>query len=473
MNNLLRVARAYRCSAASAKPFEQKPTTFEDLPGVADILTSDWSSGNGSPSMDGDYADAESQKSQTSFSSDPSELSLKVEIMESVISNMFKTVSSLKNAYVQLQSANQPDKRQIADGAVVAELRKLSELKKSYRKKLANMSASQVQDDSAAQPEAENVMNSNGGTGVLNSNGGTVNDFHLEVQKKNVEVENLKDMLAQTTLRKEKLERRVQRLTRDASLNCTVDVSPTQRLLESTVLGASEAARSFTKLLMSLMKTAQWDLDAAANSIEPDINYVRRTHKKFAFESYVCNRMLSGFDNNDFSVDVSHASSSEPERNKQQCFSEFQDLRTADPVKVVSSKPHGLFGKYCLSKFTELIHPKMEESFFGNLERRKLVLEGNHPRSQFYQSYLKLAKAMWLLQRLAFSFERKAHIFQVKRNTDFSPLYMESIAQTLELAAGILPIVGFTVMPGFQVGKTIIKCQVYIPAVMPLEPKQV
>eukprot|EP00252_Welwitschia_mirabilis_P002892 TRINITY_DN12901_c0_g1_i1.p1 TRINITY_DN12901_c0_g1~~TRINITY_DN12901_c0_g1_i1.p1 ORF type:complete len:124 (-),score=15.46 TRINITY_DN12901_c0_g1_i1:6-353(-) len=107
----------------------------------------------------------------------------------------------------------------------------------------------------------------------------------------------------------------------------------------------------------------------------------------------------------------------------------------------------------------------MEESFFGNLDQRNHVMRGGHPRTSFYQAFLKLAKQVWLLHRLSFCFDPKVDIFQVRRGTDFSEVYMESVVKNVELAddnVGLRPKVGFTVLPGFRVGKTIIQCQVYL-----------
>ncbi|KAF2578005.1 hypothetical protein F2Q70_00008852 [Brassica cretica] len=58
------------------------------------------------------------------------------EAMEALISNLFGNISSLKSAYIQLQSAHtpyDPEKIQEADMAVISELKNLSELKHVYR----------------------------------------------------------------------------------------------------------------------------------------------------------------------------------------------------------------------------------------------------------------------------------------------------------------------------------------------------
>lgn len=468
---LRKVARSYRSRLVNGKHGERalhkSAMPSEDAVANSDRVTSDSSSGVATAVMDAENTDAESLKSHSSLNSDPTELAVKAQVMETLITNMFSTISTLKSAYMQLQSAHvpyDPDKLQVADKAVIAELKRLSELKHSYKERVAIISSGEVQEDSEAPPEAKEGV-------ILKSYEGIISNFHSEIQKKNALVENLKDMLAQTTLKKEKLERRVkrleQRLTRDPPADSPADLSPTPQLLEYVVLGASEASRSFTKLLTSLMKVAQWDLDAAANSIEPGMTYIRRTHKKFAFESYVNHRMLHGFESENFFVTSNLSTVLDPEKNSQECFKEFQELRLADPLEVVTANPQSMFAKYCLKKFLEVVHPKMEESFFGNIEHRKQVLAGSHPRSQFYQSFLKLAKAMWILHRLVFSFDPNARIFQVQREVEFSPLYMESIVQLSEQDAsnsGATLKVGFTIMPGFRVEKTVIKCQVYVMA---------
>eukprot|EP00250_Pteridium_aquilinum_P021504 c25146_g1_i3 orf=288-1772(+) len=469
-----------RARLANGKSFHKAAAVaaaWDDSADGSETVISNGSSGVFTPSMDADLADAESCMSSLSPSSaEPSQLLLKVHVMEALISGVFSTVSSLKKAYVHLQSAHAPydaDKLQLADRAVIAELKKFSELKQSYKERLVIVGSCDVQGkDFETHEESKQELDL--------SYEGIINNFHSEIQAKDMVIESLKDTLAQTTLKKEKLERRVKRLEQKVSRESFVnfpynDASPSPQLLESVVLGASEASRSFAKLLMSLMKMARWDLDAAANSIEPGISYMRSTHKKYVFESYIFHRMLNDFESGTFCITPAGGLPSVC-KSKEQCFKEFQEMRAMNPHESIVSKPESFFAKYCLKKFLDLIHPKMEESFFGNLEHRQQISSGIHPQSQFYQNFLKLAKAMWLLHQLAFSFEPNARIFQVKRNTEFSPLYMESIVRSPEIDMGShseAPKVAFTIMPGFRVENTIIKCQVYIIAPRLDESRQV
>ncbi|KAI5065198.1 hypothetical protein GOP47_0019893 [Adiantum capillus-veneris] len=444
---------------------------WDDFADGSETIMSHGSSGVITPSMeaefaDVEFADAESHSSSLSPSTaNPTQLLLKVHVMEALISGIFSTVSSLKKAYVQFQSAHDPydaDKLQLADKAVVAELRNFSDLKQSYKKRLVILGSSESEGKALRVDMDADIKQGQS----LVSYEAIINNFHSEIQSKGVIIESLQDKLSQMTLKKAKLEKQVKRLeqkvTRDSFLNTPIDhSSPSPQLLESAVLGASEASRTFAKLLVSLMKVAQWNLDAAANSIEPGISYLRTTHKKYVFESYVFQRMLDDFENGIGNIGLPH--------REEDCFKEFLEMRAMDPHKAVVSNKESSFGKYSLKRFVDLIHPKMELSFFGNLEHRKKISNGIHPESPFYQNFLKLSKAMWMLHLLAFSFKPNARIFQVKRNTEFSPLYMESIVRSPDMGlAGSesedVPRVAFTIMPGFRVENVVIKCQVYIVA---------
>ncbi|KAK2985717.1 hypothetical protein RJ640_023684 [Escallonia rubra] len=58
-----------------------------------------------------------------------------------------------------------------------------------------------------------------------------------------------------------------------------------------------------------------------------------------------------------------------------------------------------------------LVHPKMESSFFGNPNQRNSVGSGEYPET-FFSMFAEMAKRVWLLHCLAFSFDPEAAIFQ-------------------------------------------------------------
>jgi hypothetical protein len=114
----------------------------------------------------------------------------------------------------------------------------------------------------------------------------------------------------------------------------------------------------------------------------------------------------------------------------------------------------------------------MECSLFGNLNQRKLVNSGGYPDSAFFLAFAEMAKRVWTLHYLAFSFQENITIFQVKKNTRFSEVYMESVTEesvsttsssvdSAESNSGEFRVV-FTVVPGFKIGKTVIQSKVYL-----------
>ena len=53
-------------------------------------------------------------------------------------------------------------------------------------------------------------------------------------------------------------------------------------------------------------------------------------------------------------------------------------------------------------------------------------------------------------------------IFQVERGVDFSMVYMEDVTKKSNSMGKTRAKVGFTVFPGFKVGRTVIQSQVYL-----------
>lgn len=139
-------------------------------------------------------------------------------------------------------------------------------------------------------------------------------------------------------------------------------------------------------------------------------------------------------------------------------------MKSMDPIELLGILPTCHFGKFCSKKYLSIINEKMEESLLGDLEHRRQVLAGNHPRSKFYSEYLGVAKAIWLLHLLAFSVDPPPSLFEVSGGAEFHPQYMESVLRVGgagRMAAG--QNVGFMVSPGFKLGNgLIIKARVYL-----------
>ncbi|GLT51940.1 hypothetical protein SLA2020_253110 [Shorea laevis] len=383
------------------------------------------------------------------------------EALEGLISKIFTNVSSLKSAYIQLQAAHtpyDPDKIQAADKLVISELKHLSELKHFYRENNPKPVCVSPQDSRLAAEIQEQQS-------LLKTYEVMVKKFQSEIQNKDSEILQLQQQIEEADQKRVKLEKNLKLRglsTKESELstgeNGFFPVDLNSDLFTLAVEATFKAIHDFSKPLINMMKAAGWDLDAAANSIEPNVVYAKRAHKKYAFESHICQRMFSGFQHENFSIKLDDITVS-----KESFFHQYLALREMDPLDVLGQNPDSIFGRFCRSKYLVVVHPKMEASFFGNLDQRNYVMGGGHPRTPFYQAFLKLVKSIWLLHRLAYSFEPNVKVFQVKRGSEFSEVYMESVVKNLVMAENDQkPKVGLMVMPGFWIEGSVIQSQVYL-----------
>ncbi|CAA7032267.1 unnamed protein product [Microthlaspi erraticum] len=401
-----------------------------------------------------------------------------VQDMETVMEEVFTAASALKRAYVLLQEAHSPwdpEKMHDADMAMVAELRRIGSLRERFRR----------------------MRGSGGGGGRRKNDSGrgmlreavapyeaVVKELKKEVKAKDTEIENLKEKVKMTTSMANGNGGKKHRLLSSRKVNCStqVAVSPVPELFEMTMIQVKEASKTFTGVLLSLMRAARWDIAAAVRSIEAASaasdgmaasalassvqSSVPNQHAKFALESYICRKIFQGFDHETFYMDGSLSSLINPDQYRRDCFAQYKDMKAMDPMELLGILPTCHFGKFCSKKYLSIIHHKMEESLFGDSEQRELVIAGNHPRSQFYGEFLGLAKAVWLLHLLAFSLDPSPSHFEANRGAEFHSQYMESVVRFSDGRVPAGQVVGFPVCPGFKLsheGKgSIIKSRVYL-----------
>ncbi|KAK4407805.1 protein GRAVITROPIC IN THE LIGHT 1 [Sesamum angolense] len=173
----------------------------------------------------------------------------------------------------------------------------------------------------------------------------------------------------------------------------TVAAAPAVELFEATMSLVNEASKSFTSLLLSLMRSAHWDIAAAVRSIDAASStsatmnnptttatmftdtIVGANHAKYALESYVSRKIYQGFDHETFYMDGSLSSILHPDQHRRDCFTQYRDMKAMDPIELLSILPTCSFGNFCFKKYLSIVHPKMEESLFGDLEQ---VLDTTH-----------------------------------------------------------------------------------------------
>ncbi|KAG6424453.1 hypothetical protein SASPL_114871 [Salvia splendens] len=375
---------------------------------------------------------------------------------EAFVAKLFAGLSSIKASYAQLQCAQSPydaDGIQSADRVIVAELKKLSELRQRFSKKeLAEASPATALLVAEAQEQSSLVKMYEITSRKLDS----------QVKLKESEIVFLKEKLAEIDGDCKLLDKRLNssggRGGGQLSFRDRGEVRPSHFV--SLLRQAVKSVRSFVRLLVDEMESEDWDLDAAAALIQPGVAFWERSHICFAFESFVCREMFDCFDRPCFSEKYA-SSSPEKENRRREFFDKFTEQKSARPADYLSRKPKSIFAEFCRAKYLRVINPKMEASLFGNLDQRNLVSSGVLPENAFFATFCEMAKRVWMLHCLAFALDPEVAIFRVSNGSRLSEVYMESVNDEA-FDASPEPVVAFTVVPGFRVASVVVQSQVYL-----------
>lgn len=378
----------------------------------------------------------------------------KTKATEALLAKVFASISTVKASYAQLQNAQSPydpDGIQASDQLIVSEFKTMSEIKQCYFKNQFDPSP----DRAILEAKLKELESVNRTFEI------TTKKLESQARLKESEIIFLREKLEEANIHNRSIEKR---LSQSGSLSVLDNLhmsglSPSHFV---TVLRhAVRSIRTFVKLLVKEMRSSGWDIDASINAIiEQNVVYLKEDHKCFAIESFVCREIFDSFNTPNFSL----PNESLPDSNKRQVFfGRFNELKHIKAKEFLALKPRSPFAKFCRIKYSRLVHPKMEASFFGDLNQRTLLNAGEFPDTNFFTSFAEMAKRVWLLHCLAFSFEPQASIFQVGKGCRFSDVYMESVNENdEEVAVESEAQVGFTVVPGFRIGKTVVQCQVYL-----------
>lgn len=366
--------------------------------------------------------------------------------MEALLAKLFATVSSIKSAYAQLQYAQSPYDPagiQRADGLVVSELKTLSELKQSFLKKEFDA----YPDRTLALAEIQELRS------LLKTYEITGKKMECQLKLKDSEIIFLKEKFQESLSQNKSMEKRL--LNQSGPLDRN---SPSHFVtyLHHTV----KSIRGFVKVMIEQMRFAGWDVVTAADSIQSGVLYYKQDHTCFAFEHFVCKVMFEAFHLPYFSTESSSSKSS-----REMFFERFSELRSVKAREYITSRPKSRFSRFCRGKYLQLVHPRMELAFFGRHShvRNQVSTAGEFPETSFCAAFLEMARRVWLLHCLAFSFDpEEASIFRVSEGSRFSEVYMRSVSEESLLLSESEPRVAFTVVPGFRIGKTSIQCEVYL-----------
>ncbi|KAF5780800.1 putative protein gravitropic in the light 1 [Helianthus annuus] len=376
--------------------------------------------------------------------------------MDAFIAKLFATISSVKAAYAQLQVAQSPynpEAIQHADQILVSELKRLSEYKQLFLK-------NHLDDDDVNSPETTQLLAEiQEQKNLVQMYDITLKNLNSQNKLKDSEIIFLKEKLNDTN----KDNKMIQRRLNSNSFNEKMKISFSSITVNSFLLALHQtvkSVKSFVKFLMDAMEDANWDLNAAVSSIQPDVCFGDVSQQFFAFESFVCRVMFDGFNDSGFSITNNGFESGSGSWSPRFFYDSFIELKSLKAQDYITWKPNSTFARFCWLKYLKLVHPVMEFSLFGNLNQRNLVSDGKFPETNFFSAFADVARRVWLLHCLANAFDSNVpSVFQVREGSRFTEVFMESVNDE---AGNASPEVGFTVVPGFKVGGTVIQCQVYL-----------
>ncbi|KAF5194885.1 Gravitropic in the light [Thalictrum thalictroides] len=388
-----------------------------------------------------------------------------IHLPQTLISSVFATISSFEASYVQLQTAHSPfnaENIESADRLVISHLQKLSDMKKWYKEFRKTACPNLLCPNLSVGSHLEAQVQEN--QSLLRTLEMLVNRLQLEIDSKDAEVLIMKQKLKKSVELNSKLSKRLPKCKVD-SFTIKRDKLLSITAFDSVLRYVCKSCHRFTKILIDLMKKVGWDLDSAANSVYPDVEYEKIGHNQYAFLSYVCLGMFQGFDSAGFGLKEDEfeckASDYVVEKNKR-FLRQFVEHATGDAIEILNNDSNGCFARFCELKYQKLVHPTMECSLFKSLDQNDLVLSLWRSSAAFYQTFVDMASSVWMLHKLAFSFDPIIEIFQVERGVDFSMIYMENVTGKAVTSDKTRLKVAFTVIPGFKIGRTIIQSQVYL-----------
>ncbi|CAN6310526.1 unnamed protein product [Urochloa humidicola] len=388
---------------------------------------------------------------------------------EAAVEAALATASSFQAAYLHLQAAHAPflpEAAAAADAAAVSHLRRLSELKRIARGAPADAPDGADGDGGVLTAHLEAQVREN--QALLRSFDAVVNRLQAALDAKDSAAAALRLDLEALDDANARLSARLDRALAPPPGGDAVGAMLSAGVFDSVLRDALRVAHRFARALAEVLRCAGWDLDAAAAAAYPGVSYSKAGHCRYALLSRVCLSMFDGFDSYQFgaTADTTELEGIELAMRRNESLQQFIEHSDADPIELMNSSPDCEFAQFCDRKYKQLIHPGIESSLFGNSDCGTLpVMSVAGP---LYELFVAMASSIWTLHRLAWAYDPAVGIFQVSRGTEFSTVYMENIVRSKgfsgskELGKPARPKVGFTVVPGFQLGGTVIQCRVYL-----------
>ncbi|KAG0613258.1 hypothetical protein M758_6G088700 [Ceratodon purpureus] len=254
------------------------------------------------------------------------------------------------------------------------------------------------------------------------------------------------------------------------------DTGPSLKTLETVVAAVKSAVNHFAKALISDMSKYPDELKHFKRRIRHEVQgeVDRANHWKFLVQAFVCQRLFESLESNNGFFGIEHFDEfkNTPIRSFSN-FTRFKDKSaTISGLLAKDSADKSFLGLFCFKKFKSISGDLTTNLPLARYEEEwSMIDEGRHPRTEFYLSFLKVAVSVWLLHQLVYSFEQGWSMLgweTFPKGCRFEKKNMESVVpwgyeeEDEETGTDVNTVVGFLVIPGFQVSKSVVKCEVYL-----------
>ncbi|KAI0520594.1 hypothetical protein KFK09_008070 [Dendrobium nobile] len=383
---------------------------------------------------------------------------------DALVSSLFTGVSSFRAAYLQLQTAHSPfdlEAIRAADCAAVSHLHRLYELKRVF---LTNPQSQNANPTLPLSAHLDAQVQEN--QSLLRTFETVVNRMQADIDRKDVESAELKQRLLESEAENDRLERRLERACCPPEEK--VESLLTVGVFNSVLKDSCRVAHRFVRALVDLLKNSGWNLELVANSIYPDVCYAKSGHCRYAILSYICLAMFDSFGLDGYGCEGNGicSNSEDYEFRRRNSLRKFIEHSTLDPLELINGDPNSDFARFCDIKYKNIISSGLESSLLGNSDHSTSIIGNLRLSNPLYELFVNMASSTWMLHKLAWAYDPAVEIFQIGRGADFSMVYMESVCPKSfdknSVCMNSRPKVGFTVVPGFRVGRTVIQCWVYL-----------
>ncbi|KAH7422918.1 hypothetical protein KP509_12G031900 [Ceratopteris richardii] len=238
-------------------------------------------------------------------------------------------------------------------------------------------------------------------------------------------------------------------------------VSTMMLLFESAFLRCRAEVAYFCRVYMQQMILSGYALIRTLMEMEPNTIFSCKVHASYALEARVHTVMFRCFESDSFDDSgITHIL--EP-RARAAAYAEdyvrMKGTNVEEALKVGSATYEEAFYSYCASKSEEVMN------MFSWMS---IGYRNSKERDRFMEAFLRAAKWVWLLHRLANSMHPPLRIFRVKHGHVIDPVYIESVSlpsigsRCPKCPSSSPPKVEFMIMPGFisPSGK-IFRCKAY------------